>query len=192
MEYIKEGLLEASSILTQFLGDQSQIDKIAQSAQAFSKTLKNGGRILACGNGGSMCDSMHFTEELTGRFRKDRPALAAISMDNPGHLTCVANDYGYDYVFSRQVEAFGKAGDSLLSISTSGNSKNVIEAVLSAKKQKLITVGLLGKDGGKLASMVDIPLVIPSKVTDRIQEIHIKIIHLIIEGIERELYPDHY
>ena len=139
-----------------------------------------------------MRDSIHFTEELTGRFRKDRPALAAISMDNPGHLTCVANDYGYDYVFSRQVEAFGKAGDSLLSISTSGNSKNVIEAVLSAKKQKLITVGLLGKDGGKLASMVDIPLVIPSKVTDRIQEIHIKIIHLIIEGIERELYPDHY
>ena len=192
MDYIKNGLLEASQILTNFLEDQTNISQIAQSSKTFSQTLKNGGRLLACGNGGSMCDSMHFTEELTGRFRKDRPALAAISMDNPGHLTCVANDYGYDYVFSRQVEAFGKQGDSLLAISTSGNSQNIIEAVLSAKKQGLTCVGLLGKDGGKLASLVDIPLIVPSQVTDRIQEIHIKIIHLIIEGIERELYPDHY
>ena len=192
MEFIKNGLKEASDLLSKFSSNDENLEKIHQAANAFAKTLEGGGRILACGNGGSMCDSIHFTEELTGRFRKDRAPLAAISMDNPGHITCVANDFGYEYIFSRQVEAFGKKGDSLLAISTSGNSENVIQAVLSAKNQGMNTIGLLGKDGGKLAGMVDVPIVVPSKVTDRIQEIHIKIIHLFIEGIERNLYPDHY
>ena len=150
------------------------------------------GRILACGNGGSMCDSMHFVEELTGRYRKDRDPICAINMGDPSHITCVANDYGFEYIFSRHVQAWGRDGDTLLAISTSGNSENVIKAVEVAKSKNMKVIGLLGKNGGKLKDMVDIPIIVDSPVTDRIQEIHIKLIHIFIEGIERQLVPEHY
>ena len=147
---------------------------------------------MACGNGGSMCDSMHFIEELTGRYRKDRDPICAISMGDPSHITCVANDYGYEHIFSRNVQAWGRPGDTLLAISTSGNSENVIKAVEMAKSKNMKVVGLLGKTGGKLKEMVDVPLIVDCPITDRIQEIHIKLIHIFIEGIEREIFPEHY
>jgi D-sedoheptulose 7-phosphate isomerase len=193
MEYIKNSLIEAQNTLNKFISDQKNIELISLAISKFVDTIKNhDGRIMACGNGGSMCDSMHFVEELTGRYRKDRDPIAAINMGDPGHITCVANDYGYEYIFSRHVQAWGKKGDTLLAISTSGNSRNVILAVEKAKAQGMHVIGLLGKDGGKLKDMVDVPLVIDCPITDRIQEIHIKIIHIFIEGIERQLYPDHY
>jgi D-sedoheptulose 7-phosphate isomerase len=147
---------------------------------------------LSCGNGGSMCDSMHFVEELTGRYRKDRDPIAAMSMGDPSHITCVANDYGYEYIFSRHVDAWGRKGDVLVAISTSGNSQNVILATEAAKKKGMNVIGLLGKTGGKLKDMVDVPLIVDYPITDRIQEIHIKLIHIFIEGIERQIVPEHY
>jgi D-sedoheptulose 7-phosphate isomerase len=139
-----------------------------------------------------MCDSLHFAEELTGRYRKDRRPLPATGISEAGHITCIANDFGFDHIFSRFVEAWGGKDDVLLAISTSGNSGNVIKAVETAKAKGMKVVALLGKDGGKLKSMVDVPLVIPCQITDRIQEVHIKLIHIFIEGIERELFPENY
>lgn len=193
MEYIKNSLNQAQDTLTKFISNETNIELISKSVECFVDTIRNhDGRIMACGNGGSMCDSMHFVEELTGRYRKDRDPIAAINMGDPSHITCVANDYGYEYIFSRHVQAWGKKGDTLLAISTSGNSQNVILAVEKAKAQGMHVVGLLGKDGGKLKNMVDVPLIVDCPITDRIQEIHIKLIHIFIEGIERELYPEHY
>ena len=150
--------------------------------------LKNGNKIISCGNGGSMCDAMHFAEELSGRFRNDRKGLAAISISDPSHISCVGNDYGYDAIFSRYVEALGQPGDVLLGISTSGNSANVIKAVEAAKGIGIKTVVLTGKDGGKLAAKADLEIRAPySQYADRAQEIHIKVIHNLILGIEKEL-----
>ena len=191
-EYINASLKEAHSVLENFLSEKNNIDLMDSAIKTMAETLKNDGRILSCGNGGSMCDSMHFAEELTGRFRKDRAALPALSISDPAHITCVANDFGFDFIFSRYVEAFMHTGDILLAISTSGNSQNIIEAVKAAKNKNCFVVGLLGKDGGKLKDLVDIPLIVPSQISDRIQEIHIKIIHIFIEGIERNLFPENY
>ncbi len=190
--YINSSLKQAQDTLNTFISDQSNIEKMTQAIEIFVKSIKADGRILSCGNGGSMCDSMHFVEELTGRFRKDRDPIAAMSMGDPSHITCVANDYGFDYIFSRHVQAWGRSGDTLLAISTSGNSQNVINAVEAAKKNNMQVIGLLGKSGGQLKDMVDIPLIVDSQISDRIQEIHIKLIHIFIEGIERSIVPDHY
>lgn len=193
MNYISESLNLAQKTLNEFIENPNNISMIEKSVELFVDTIKNhDGRIMACGNGGSMCDSMHFVEELTGRYRKDRDPIAAINMGDPSHITCVANDYGYEYIFSRHVQAWGKKNDTLLAISTSGNSQNVILAVEKAKAQGMHVIGLLGKDGGKLKDMVDVPLIVDCPITDRIQEIHIKLIHIFIEGIERQLYPEHY
>jgi D-sedoheptulose 7-phosphate isomerase len=141
---------------------------------------------MSCGNGGSMCDAMHFAEELSGRYRNNRPALAAVSISDPSHLSCVANDYGYDHVFSRYIEALGQTGDVLLGISTSGNSKNVLLAVEAAKAKGIQTIVLTGKDGGQLAGLADLEIRAPfSPYADRAQEIHIKVIHSFILGIEQ-------
>lgn len=190
--FIKDALGAAQETLNKFIADETNIELISSAINTFTSTIKSDGRILACGNGGSMCDSMHFIEELTGRYRKDRDPICGISMGDPGHITCVSNDYGFEYIFSRNVQAWGRDGDTLLAISTSGNSQNVINAVEVAKKKGMKVVGLLGKDGGKLKDMVDVPLIIDCPVTDRIQEIHIKLIHIFIEGIERQIFPDHY
>ena len=191
--FIKEGLEEAQLVLKEILSSPDFQQKVEDSVSCLSDALKGHKHIFSCGNGGSMCDSMHFAEELTGRFRKDRPSLSAMAIADPSHLTCVANDYGYEYVFSRHLEGWAKEGDILLAISTSGNSPNIIEAVKTAKQKNMKVIGLLGKGGGKLSEMVDFPLIVPmTKSTDRIQEVHIKLIHLFIEGIERNLFPDNY
>lgn len=190
--YIADSLNQSLETLNNFIEKTENIDLIDKATKAMIDSVKNGGRILSCGNGGSMCDSMHFVEELTGRYRKDRDPIAAMSMGDPSHITCVANDYGYEYIFERHVRAWGRKGDTLLAISTSGNSKNVILATQEAKKIGMNVVGLLGKTGGELKDMVDVPIIVESPITDRIQEVHIKLIHIFIEGIERELYPEHY
>jgi D-sedoheptulose 7-phosphate isomerase len=192
MSFIKHSLLEAHKTLDLFIEDEQNLKKIEEAIGLFVDSFRNKGRVFSCGNGGSMCDSLHFAEELTGRYRKDRAPLPATGISEAGHITCIANDFGFDHIFSRFVEAWGQTGDTLLAISTSGNSSNVIKAVEVAKSKGMKVVGLLGKDGGKLKSMVDVPLVIPCPITDRIQEVHIKCIHIFIEGIERELFPENY
>ncbi len=150
--------------------------------------LQQGGKIISCGNGGSMCDAMHFAEELTGRYRNNRPSIAAISISDPSHITCVGNDYGFDFIFSRFVEGVGKKGDILLGISTSGNSTNIINAVKAARERGMISICLTGKDGGQLASLCDVEVRVPwMNYADRIQEVHIKVIHSLIDYIERNL-----
>ena len=192
MNFIKDALADSKTTLKAFLESDSNIELIKQSIDLFNSALSGGGRILACGNGGSMCDSLHFVEELTGRYRKDRRPLSAISMGEAGHITCVGNDYGFDHIFERNVEAWGRKGDTLLAISTSGNSPNVLLACEKAKEIGMNIVALSGKTGGKLKDIADVSIIVPSDITDRIQEVHIKCIHIFIEGIEREFFPDHY
>ncbi len=191
-EFIQNSLSQAQTTLNKFVADKQNITLINKAITTMVNTVRDDGRIMACGNGGSMCGSLHFVEELTGRYRKDRDPICAISMGDPGHITCVANDYGFDQIFSRNVQAWGRKGDTLLAISTSGNSENIIKAVEMAQKKEMKVVGLLGKSGGKLKDMVDIPIIVDCPITDRIQEIHIKLIHIFIEGIERAVYPEHY
>jgi D-sedoheptulose 7-phosphate isomerase len=192
MNFIRSSLEDAHKTLTTFLGNEDNINKIEQAIQTFVDSFQNKGRVFSCGNGGSMCDALHFAEELTGRYRKDRAPLPATGISEAGHITCIANDFGFEYIFSRYIDAWGQKGDVLLAISTSGNSANVIKAVEVAKSKGMKVVGLLGKDGGKLKSMVDVPLVIDCPITDRIQEVHIKCIHIFIEGIERKIFPENY
>lgn len=190
--FVSESLAEAQKVLSSFVSDKKNIDNINSAINLMVESFKNNGRIFSAGNGGSMCDAMHFAEELTGRFRKERAPLPAMAINDASHLTCVSNDYGYEFIFSRYVEAWGNKGDILLAISTSGNSKNIILAVEAAKKKGMKVVGLLGKGGGALKDMVDVSLIVDSSVSDRIQEVHIKCIHIFIEGIERNLFPENY
>lgn len=179
-------------LLKKFIEEEEEKKETEKVAIKLAEIFKKGGKVLICGNGGSNCDAMHFMEEFTGRFRKERPALPAISISDPSHITCVANDYGFDYIFSKGVEAYGKSGDMFIGISTSGNSNNVIKAVEQAKEQGLITCALLGKDGGKLKGQCDFEFIIPATTSDRVQEIHMMILHIIIEGVERILFPENY
>ncbi len=175
-------------MLTAFLSDAENIASIERAAEAMATSIRNGGKILSCGNGGSMCDAMHFAEELTGRYRDNRKALPAISISDASHMSCVGNDYGYEYVFSRYLEALGNKGDVLLAISTSGNSGNVIKAAETAKAKGMRVVGLTGKDGGKLAPLCDVEVRVPHfGYADRVQEIHIKVIHILILLLEQKL-----
>ncbi len=185
---IKNNFLEAKQILDQFLQDEHNLLKIAEAAEVMLNSIKSGGKIISCGNGGSMCDAMHFAEELTGRFRENRKPIAALSISDSSHISCVGNDYGFDEIFSRYVEAIGNKSDVLLAISTSGNSKNIIKAAEVAKVKGMKIVALTGKDGGLLASLADVEIRSPqSKYADRAQEIHIKIIHSLIHYIEENL-----
>ena len=191
-DHLQAGLSEAAKLVEWFRTDQQVLATVTQMADTIVGCLRSGGRILTCGNGGSMCDSMHFAEELSGRYRKDRPALAAMAMSDPSHLTCVGNDFGFDQVFARAVEAWGRAGDVLIGFSTSGNSANVIRAVEKARSLQIRAIGLLGRDGGKLRPLCDLAIVVPAQTSDRIQEIHIKVVHLVIELVEREMFPQNY
>ncbi|MBL0063442.1 MAG: D-sedoheptulose 7-phosphate isomerase [Bacteroidetes bacterium] len=184
-EVVRKNFLEAKAVLDAVLSNEALLNDISSAAELMVASVKAGGKIISCGNGGSMCDAMHFAEELTGRFRDDRKAIPAISISDPSHLSCVANDYGYEFVFSRYVEAIGNKGDVLLAISTSGNSKNILRAVEAAKQKGMKVVGLTGKDGGKMAGLCDIELRAPhSDYADRAQEVHIKIIHSLIQLVE--------
>lgn len=183
-EQIRMQFQESQQILEQFQTAEN-FSKIAEAVRWMSNALNSGNKIISCGNGGSMADAMHFAEELSGRFRADRKALAAVSISDPTHISCVANDFGYDFIFSRYVEAVAKSGDILLGISTSGNSLNVVRAVEIAKKLGVKTIVLTAKDGGKLAHLADLEIRAPySAYADRAQEIHIKVIHNFILGIE--------
>jgi len=178
---------ESLECLQSFI-ESNPFAKIELAIEWMSQSIENGHKIISCGNGGSMSDAMHFAEELSGRYRNNRPSLAAISISDPSHITCVANDYGFDFIFSRFIEGLGKEGDVLLGISTSGNSQNVINAVEKAKEKGMKTIVLTGKDGGKLARLADLEIRAPhSDYADRAQEIHIKIIHAMIGGIEGKL-----
>jgi len=184
---IADHFFEAVEILQKF-NTEENFNRIEKAGQLMVQAIKNGGKILSCGNGGSMCDAMHFAEELTGRYRDNRPALPAISIADPSHLSCVSNDYGYEFVFSRYLEAIGQKGDVLLAISTSGNSKNVLRAIEVAKAKGIFVVGLTGKDGGQMAELCDVEIRAPhSNYADRAQEIHIKCIHSLIDYIERNV-----
>ena len=185
---ILRSLQEAKTILNLFLADDKNIEKIAVAGDIMVDALQNNKKILSCGNGGSMCDAMHFAEELSGRFRNNRKALAAMALSDASHITCVGNDYGFDYIFSRYIEAIGQTGDVLLAISTSGNSANIILAVEAAKNLGIKTIALTGKTGGKIGSISDVEIRAPhTEFSDRAQEIHIKVIHCLIEYIEKKL-----
>ena len=186
MEIIKNELNESYRLLKNFIDDDSNINAIESAAELMKVSIKNGGKIISCGNGGSMCDAMHFAEELTGKFREERKPLPAISISDPSHITCVGNDYGFQFVFSKYLEGIGKKGDVLLAISTSGNSENIINAANYAKANNIKVVSLTGKDGGKLSDLSDIEIRVPHfGYSDRIQEIHIKVIHILILLIEK-------
>jgi D-sedoheptulose 7-phosphate isomerase len=177
---------EAQKVLNDFLSNEENIHNIEKAGAAMVSAIQQGGKIISCGNGGSMCDAMHFAEELTGRYRNDRPSIGAISISDPSHMSCVGNDYGYNFVFSRYLQGVGRKGDVLLAISTSGNSANVLEAAKTAKEMGITVVGLTGKDGGKLAPLCDVEVRVPwNGYADRVQEIHIKVIHSLIDYIER-------
>ena len=185
---IASHFLEAQKVLSEFIENTDNFSKIERAGNQIVTSIKSGGKVISCGNGGSMSDAMHFAEELTGRFRENRGPIPAIAISDPSHITCIANDYGYDFIFSRFVESIGQKGDVLLAISTSGNSENVIQAALEAKKKGIFVIGLTGKDGGKLADLVDIEIRTPmSDWADRVQEIHIKIIHALIHHIESNI-----
>lgn len=185
---IKKDFLEAQNILTQFISNEKNFENIKSAGEIIIQSIRSGKKVISCGNGGSMSDAMHFAEELTGRFRDNRPAIAAISISDPTHISCTANDFGYDFIFSRYLEAVGQVGDTLFAISTSGNSKNVLEACRIAREKGIKIIGLTGKNGGQLADDCDIEIRAPkSEYADRAQEIHIKIIHSLIHYIEDNL-----
>ncbi|WGW01919.1 D-sedoheptulose 7-phosphate isomerase [Vibrio sp. YMD68] len=187
-ELIKSELTEAAEVLNAFLSDEQNLAQIEAAAKLIADSFKQGGKVLSCGNGGSHCDAMHFAEELTGRYRENRPGYPGIAISDPSHISCVSNDFGYDSVFSRYVEAVGSKGDVLFGLSTSGNSGNILKAIDAAKAKGMKTIALTGKDGGKMAGLADVEIRVPHfGYADRIQEIHIKIIHIVIQLIEKEM-----
>ena len=187
-DLIRHELNEAAQVLQAFIADPQNLLAIEAAATMIADSFRQEGKVLSCGNGGSHCDAMHFAEELTGRYRENRPGFAGIAISDPSHLSCVSNDFGYEFVFSRYVEAVGRSGDVLLGISTSGNSGNIIRAIEVAKSKGIKTIALTGKDGGKMAGLADVEIRVPHfGYADRIQEVHIKIIHLLIQLIEKEM-----
>lgn len=182
---ISQSLKQAREELDAFINDPETIPSIANAASIMADCLKNEGKIISCGNGGSLCDATHFAEELTGRFRNDRRPLPAMAINDPAYLTCVGNDYSFDVVFSRWIEAFGRSKDVLLAISTSGSSRNILKAAETAKSLGMKVIALTSKEGKSLADLADVTIAAPDAAhSDRIQEIHIKVIHILIEAIE--------
>ncbi|HEY5822932.1 MAG TPA: D-sedoheptulose 7-phosphate isomerase [Cyclobacteriaceae bacterium] len=185
---ITDELNEAAKVLQQFVKNPVNAELIQQASEIIVASVNAGGKVISCGNGGSHCDAMHFAEELTGRYRGDRKAIPAICISDASHITCVANDYGFEFVFSRFIDALGNKGDVLFTLSTSGNSPNILRAVASAKEKGMKVIALTGKDGGKLGPMADLEIRVPHHgFADRIQEVHIKIIHILMLLIEKQL-----
>lgn len=180
---------EAKLVLDFFMKDPNTFPKIEEASHILTHAYKNKGKVITCGNGGSMSDAMHFAEELSGKFRNDRPSLAAVAISDPSYISCVANDFGYEQVFARFIEGNGNPNDVLVVFSTSGNSKNCVNAVLKAKELGIKTIGLTGKTGGELAELVDLEIRAPfTEYADRAQEIHIKVVHALIHSIEYALF----
>ncbi|HQR71710.1 MAG TPA: SIS domain-containing protein [Burkholderiaceae bacterium] len=190
---VRGALQEASDSLARLLSDSAMLERIAQAGALLADTFAAGGRVYSCGNGGSMCDAMHFAEELTGRFRDDRPGYAALAISDPGHLSCVGNDYGYEQVFARYVAAHGRAGDVLLAITTSGTSRNVVAAAQQARELGVRVIALTGRPDTPITELADVAIVTPGgRYADRVQELHIKVIHILIEIVERKLATQNY
>jgi D-sedoheptulose 7-phosphate isomerase len=193
IENIKAGLKEAQDALERLLSDDKALLKIESAGRMLIETFENKGRIFSCGNGGSMCDAMHFAEELTGRYRKNRKGYPAIAISDPGYLSCAANDFGYDRVFSRYLEANAVKGDSLIAISTSGKSPSILEAAGTAKALGLRVIVLAGAVNADLEKQSDLYICTPGgNYADRVQELHIKVLHIFIEMIERHFHPENY
>lgn len=193
IQNIQAALEEGAAAVSKLLHDTQTVSIIAQAAQALIHALEKGGCVFSCGNGGSMCDAMHFAEELSGRFRHDRRGLAATAISDAAHLSCVANDFGYEQIFARYVESHGKAGDVLLAISTSGTSKNILAAVQAAKPLGMTVITLTGKKDSPVGGAADFDICTPAGTySDRVQELHIKVIHILVELTERYLFPENY
>ena len=193
LEQIRANLLDAQTALSRLLTNDQALRSIESAAALLIKTLEQTGKIYSCGNGGSMCDAMHFAEELTGRFRKNRAGIAAIAISDPSHISCVANDFGYEQVFSRYIESHSRAGDSLVAISTSGSSTTVLNAARAARALGANVIGLTGKPNSKLEALCDVCVCTPGgDYADRVQELHIKVIHILIELIERRFHSENY
>jgi len=191
--HIEASLQEAQTGLAALLANEKTLGQIAAAAKQLVDSLSQGGKAFSCGNGGSMCDAMHFAEELTGRYRNNRKGIAAVAISDPSHISCVANDFGYEYIFSRYIESHGKSKDVLVALSTSGSSKNIIEAVKAAKLMGVTSIVLTGRPNSPLEEMADICICTPAgDYADRVQELHIKVLHIFIELIEREMCPDNY
>ncbi|MBN1295096.1 MAG: SIS domain-containing protein [Candidatus Latescibacteria bacterium] len=189
---IRESYLESQFIINEFCTMPENFEKSFEISQLLVETFNNNGKIMIAGNGGSACDAMHFSEEFTGRFRKDRKPLPVISFTDPAHITAVSNDFGFEEVFTKSIEAFGKKGDVFIGLSTSGNSPNILKAVEKCGNIGITTIGLLGRDGGKMKHQCDYELIIPGKSADKVQEMHMIILHIIIEGVERIMFPENY
>jgi D-sedoheptulose 7-phosphate isomerase len=191
-EHLQSALDEAARLSHWLREDRNSQTTLLAIAQSVATSLRAGGRVLSCGNGGSMCDAMHLAEEMTGRFERDRAPLSAMAISDPSHLTCSANDFGFEMVFARGVQAWGRKGDVLVALSTSGNSPNILKAVEAARGIGMVVIGFLGKGGGRLLPLCDHAIVVPSTRSDRTQEIHIQLIHCLIELVERQLHPENY
>ncbi|MEK9657302.1 MAG: D-sedoheptulose 7-phosphate isomerase [bacterium] len=189
---LQKTLAEAGSVLERLTQNQEIHRDIEKAINLCVKAYQNQGKILICGNGGSACDAAHFAEELVGRYRKNRKALAALALNEAGVLTCISNDFGYENVFSRQIDAFGQPNDIWIGLSTSGNSENILRACQTAKEKNVRTILFLGKEGGALKNKADITIIVPGETSDRIQELHMLLLHFMVEGIERGLFPELY
>lgn len=192
LSFIEQSLKEAQKALNAFVSDKDQIKTLDEVAAKLSETFRSGNKCIIFGNGGSSADAAHFAEEFTGRYRKNRPALPVIVLNEGAHLTCVANDFGFDHVFLRGVEAFAKPKDMVIGISTSGNSKNVLLAMTKAQELGATTVAMLGRDGGLMRGKFDFEWLVQGATTDRIQEVQMMVLHIVIEMVERRLYPELY
>lgn len=191
--HVLAALTQAKETLERAMSNPEVIAAVAQAGTLMAESIKAGGKVLSCGNGGSLCDAMHFAEEMTGRFRSDRRPYPAIAIADASHIACVGNDYGYEQVFSRYVEGVGREGDVLLAISTSGTSKNVMRAVEAAKAKGMKVVAMTGRADSPMESLADVTIVTPGgRWADRVQEMHIKCIHIMIELVERALDPQNY
>lgn len=192
VQSLRASLGESQRLVTEFANDADQIRRLEVFSKFLVQLFEREGNLFICGNGGSHCDAMHFAEEFTGRYYKNRRPLGALALGDASHLTCVGNDFGFEHVFERQIEALGRRGDLLVGISTSGKSKNVGLAIEKAKAKGLTTVCLLGRDGGWMKGTADLDIIVPGRSPERVQEMHIKIIHSVIEATERVLFPEHY
>ena len=192
-DLILTSLSEAGAALDALRANERTLDEIARAAAMLIGTFRAGGRVFSCGNGGSMSDAMHFAEELTGRYRGNRAGLPALAISDPGHLTCVGNDFGYEFVFSRFLQSHGRAGDCLLAISTSGKSPNILAAARAAHEREMKVIALTGRPDTEIEPLADICIATPGgKYSDRVQELHIKVIHILIELVERDMFPENY
>jgi D-sedoheptulose 7-phosphate isomerase len=191
-KWTRDAANETIRLMRNVSEDESTLAKIEEISDWIARTFEDGGKVLICGNGGSGCDAAHFAEEFTGRFKKDRRALPVIALMDPAHITCVANDFGYHAIFSRSVEAFGKKGDVLIGLSTSGNSSNVKKAIVAANDLAMTTIALLGRDGGETKGLSQYEIIVPGLFSDRIQEVHMFVLHMVTELVERRLFPELY